>query len=253
MSLNGKTALVTGASRGIGRAVAERLAADGARVAVHYSTNEAAAKETVEAIVAAGGQAFAVQAEFGTDSAVDALYDGLVAGLDGAGLDILVNNAAVVDYADGIEDVGPEQFDRLVAVNVKTPLFLTQRVLPLIPDGGRIVNVSSGVTWFAQPEITYAMTKGALNVFTRSLARTLGPRGITVNAVSPGITETDMNGWLQDPAAAARVAGMVALGRHGQSGDIADVITFFASDEARWVTGQVLEANGGLWLGPNER
>ncbi|MFI7061776.1 SDR family NAD(P)-dependent oxidoreductase [Kribbella sp. NPDC050124] len=252
MSLTGKTALVTGASRGIGRAVAERLAADGARVAVHYGTNETAAKETVEVIAAAGGDAFAVPAEFGTDGAIDALYDGLVAGLDGAGLDILVNNAAIFDSADGIHDVTPEQFDRLIEVNVKAPLFLTQRVLPLIPDGGRIVNVSSGVTWFATRDIAYGMTKGALNVFTRSLARTLGPRGITVNTVSPGITETDMNTWLQEPGGAARVAAMVALGRHGQSADIADVIAFFASDEARWVTGEALETNGGLWLGPND-
>jgi 3-oxoacyl-[acyl-carrier protein] reductase len=253
MSLNGKTALVTGGSRGIGRAAAERLAADGARVAVHYGTNETAAKETVEAIAAAGGAAFAVRADFGADGAIDALYDGLVAGLGGAGLDILVNNAAVVDYADNIHDITPEQFDRLIAINVKAPLFLTQRVLRLIPDGGRIVNVSSGVTWFAQPEITYGMTKGAINVFTRSLARTLGPRQITVNTVSPGITETDMNGWLQDPTSAGRVAAMVALGRHGQAPDIADVIAFFASDDARWVTGEVLETNGGLWLGPSER
>lgn len=253
MDLQGKTALVTGGSRGIGRAAAERLAADGARVAVHYGTNETAAKETVEAITAAGGAAFPVRAEFGTDGDVDALFEGLTAGLDGARLDILVNNAAFVDYTDNIHEVTPAAFDRLIAVNMKAPLFVTQRVLPLMPDGGRIVNVSSGVTWFAQPEITYAMTKGALNVFTRSLARTLGPRGITVNTVSPGITETDMNGWLQDPDSATRVAAMVALGRHGQAPDLADVIGFFASADARWVTGEVLEVNGGLWLGPSQR
>ena len=126
---------------------------------MHYGTNETAAKETVEAIAAAGGAAFVVRAEFGTDGAIDALYDGLVDGLDGAGLDILVNNAAIVDYADNIHDITPEQFDRLIAINVKAPLFLTQRVLPLIPHGGRIVNVSSGVTWFAQPEVTYGMTR----------------------------------------------------------------------------------------------
>jgi NAD(P)-dependent dehydrogenase (short-subunit alcohol dehydrogenase family) len=149
--------------------------------------------------------------------------------------------------------VTPESYDRVMGINVRAPLFITQRALPLMPDGGRIVNVSSGVTWFAQPEIVYAMTKGALNVFTRSLAKTLGPRQITVNTVSPGITETDMNGWLQDPDSAAKVAAIAALGRHGQAPDIGDVIAFFASDDARWITGQVLEVNGGLWLGPNDR
>ncbi|MEU4392690.1 SDR family oxidoreductase [Kribbella sp. NPDC023855] len=253
MSLNGKTALVTGGSRGIGRAAAVRLAAEGARVAVHYGTNEAAAKETVETIVAAGGEAFAVGAELGVDGDVDTLFEGLQAGLDGAALDILVNNAAVIDYADNIHDVTRESYDRVMAINLRAPLFITQRALPLMQDGGRIVNVSSGVTWFAQPEIVYAMTKGALNVFTRSLAKTLGPRQITVNTVSPGITETDMNSWLQDPDSAAKVAAMVALGRHGQSPDIGDVIAFFASDDARWITGQTLEVNGGLWLGPNDR
>ncbi len=253
MTLKGKTALVTGASRGIGRSIAERLAADGATVAVHFGSNETAAKETVAAIEAAGGEAFPVRAELGVDGDVDVLFGALEAGLAGRPLDIVVNNAAVIDYNDSIEGVTRESYDRVMAINVRSPLFITQRALPLMPDGGRIVNVSSGVTWFAQPEIVYAMTKGALNVFTRSLARTLGPRQITVNTVSPGITETDMNSWLQDPESARNVASMVALGRHGQPADIADVVAFFASDNARWVTGEVLEVNGGLWLGPNSR
>ncbi|ADB35346.1 short-chain dehydrogenase/reductase SDR [Kribbella flavida DSM 17836] len=253
MALTGKTALVTGASRGIGRAVAERLAADGALVAVHYGRNDTAAKETVAAIENAGGQAFPVRAELGVEGDVDTLFEQLTAGLDGRGLDILVNNAAVIDYGDSIEAITPEAYEQVMAVNLRAPLFVTQRALPLLRDGGRIVNVSSGVTWFAQPEIVYAMSKGALNVFTRSLARTLGPRQITVNTVSPGITETDMNGWLQQPESAAGVAAITALGRHGQPDDIGDVIAFFASDEGRWVTGQVLEVNGGLWLGPNSR
>jgi 3-oxoacyl-[acyl-carrier protein] reductase len=135
-------------------------------------------------------------------------------------------------------------------VNVKAPLFVVQRALPLMADGGRIVNVSSGVTWFAIPEVVYAMTKGALNVMTRSLALTQGPRDITVNTVSPGITETDMNGWLANPEAQRNVASMVSLGRHGQPTDIADAVAFFVSTDGRWVTGQTLEVNGGLWLGP---
>ncbi|WP_084958949.1 SDR family NAD(P)-dependent oxidoreductase [Thermoactinospora rubra] len=248
--LTGKTALVTGASRGIGRSIAERLAADGALVAVHYGSNDAAAEQTVAAIRRSGGQAFAVRAELGVDGDVDTLFAGLERGLEGRPLDILVNNAAIMDYDATIEKATPEAYERLFAVNVRAPLFITQRALKIMPDGGRIINVSSGVTWFAIPEVVYSMTKGALNVLTRSLAHTQGARGITVNTVSPGITETDMNGWLGDPESAQKVAGMTALGRHGQPGDIADAVAFFASDDARWVTGQVLETNGGLWLGP---
>jgi NAD(P)-dependent dehydrogenase (short-subunit alcohol dehydrogenase family) len=249
--LTGRTALVTGASRGIGRAIAERLAADGALVAVHYGSNETAAKETVAAIQQAGGQAFAVRADLAETAELDALFTGLHAGLGGRPLDILVNNAAVIDYSATIEAATPEAFDRLFAVNVRAPLFVIQRALPLMPDGGRIVNVSSGVTWFATPEVVYGMSKGALNVLTRSLAQTQGRRGITVNTVSPGITETDMNSWLtESPEAARGVANMVALGRHGQPADIADAVAFFASDDGRWVTGQTLEVNGGLLLGP---
>lgn len=252
-ALTGKTALVTGASRGIGRSIAERLAADGALVAVHYGHNEVAAKETVDAIEKAGGQAFAVRAELGVDGDVDTLFAGLEKGLAGRPLDILVNNAAIILYTATVEQATVEEYERQFAVNVRAPLFITQRALPLLRDGGRIVNISSGVTWFAIPEIVYSMTKGALNVFTKSLAHTQGERGITVNTVSPGITETDMNGWLQDTEAAQRVADMVALGRHGQPADIADAVAFFASDDARWVTGQTLEVNGGLFLGPNGR
>jgi 3-oxoacyl-[acyl-carrier protein] reductase len=248
--LNGKTALVTGASRGIGRAVAERLAAEGALVAVHYGTNDAAAKETVAAIHQAGGQAFAVRAELGVDGDVDTLFAGLREGLGERPLDILVNNAAIQDYDATIERATPEQYERVFAINVRAPLFITQRALALMPDGARIINVSSGVTWFAIPEIVYSMTKGALNVFTRSLAHTQGARGITVNTVSPGITETDMNTWLQDAPSAQAVAGMTALGRHGQPADVGDVVVFFASDDARWITGQTVEVNGGLFLGP---
>ncbi|NUP02225.1 MAG: SDR family oxidoreductase, partial [Nonomuraea sp.] len=241
----------TGASRGIGRSVAQRLAADGALVAVHYGTNESAAKETVAAIHADGGTAFAVRAELGVDGDVDTLFAGLEAGLDGRPLDILVNNAAIIDYSATIEDATVDAYDRMFAINVRAPLFITQRALPKMPEGGRIINVSSGVTWFATPEVVYAMTKGALNVLGRSLAQTLGARGITVNTVSPGITETDMNGWLRDsPEAARRVVGMIALGRHGQPADVGDAVAFFASDDARWITGQTLEVNGGLLLGP---
>jgi 3-oxoacyl-[acyl-carrier protein] reductase len=253
-SLTGKTALVTGASRGIGRAIAQRLAADGALVAVHYRSNDGAAAETVDAIRGAGGQAFAVRAELGVDGDVDTLFDALKEGLDGRPLDILVNNAAIATYDATIDKATPEQFDREFAINVRAPFFIVQRALPLLRDGGRIINISSGVTWFATPQIVYSMTKGALNVLGRSLANTLGDRGITVNNVSPGVTDTDMNSWLHDSdEAVLSITDIVALNRIGQAAEIADAVAFFASDDSRWITGQTVEVNGGLYLGPKSQ
>jgi 3-oxoacyl-[acyl-carrier protein] reductase len=243
-----RTALVTGASRGIGRAIAERLAADGAHVAVHYGTNKSAALETVATIEAAGGHAFLVEADLARPDGVDQLIDGLTEGLAGRPLDVLVNNAAV--FGPGIEAT-PDEFDRVFQVNVRAPFFIIQKVLPLLRGGSRIINISSGVTWFAVPEAVYAMTKGALNALGRSLANTLGDKGITVNTISPGITRSDMNSWLDDaPGATEGVTKIVALGRVGEAADIADAVAFFTTPDSRWVTGQVLEVNGGLYLGP---
>jgi 3-oxoacyl-[acyl-carrier protein] reductase len=253
-SLNGKSALITGGSRGIGRAIAQRLAAEGALVAVHYGGNDAAANETLKAIEQTGGQAFLVQAEFGANGDVDTLFAKLEKGLAGRPLDILVNNAAVAPQIT-VHQTTPEEFDRIFAINVRAPFFIIQRALPLMPDGGRIINISSGVTWFATPATVYSMTKGALNVLGRSLANSLGARNITVNTISPGITDTDMNPSIRDKDSEAveRVAAMTALGRPGGPADIADVVAFFASDDARWITGQTLDVNGGLFLGPKEQ
>jgi 3-oxoacyl-[acyl-carrier protein] reductase len=248
-SLTGKTALVTGASRGIGRAIALRLAGDGAVIAVHYGSNESAAAATVAEIEAAGGEAFPVRAQLGVDGDIDELFNGLEKGLAGRPLDILVNNAAISTFEATIEAT-PEQFDREFAINVRAPFFITQRVLPLIRDGGHIINISSGVTWFATPQIVYSMTKGALNVMGRTLALAVGERGITVNNVSPGVTDTDMNSWLHDSEEASEeVKQVVALKRIGEAAEIADAVAFFAGSDSRWVTGQTLEVNGGLWLG----
>ncbi|TVL87516.1 SDR family oxidoreductase [Streptomyces sp. SAJ15] len=260
----GKTALVTGASRGIGRAIARRLAADGVWVAVHYGQRKEAAEETVAAIESAGGSAFPVRADLATDGALDTLFVELEAGLAGRPLDILVNNVGVYadpddpaamardDYVAGISEVTPEAFDRIFTVNVRAAFFVTQRALRLMGEGGRIVNISSAVTRIAWPLLPYAMSKGALEMMAPRLANELGSRGITVNTIAPGITDdTQVNSWLHDmPGAVEGVAGMTALRRLGRPADIAAVVSFLVSDEARWVTGQLVDASGGLALAP---
>ena len=249
--LTGKVALVTGASRGIGRAIAERLGRDGALVVVHYAQDEAAAGKVVSAVTGAGGSAVAVRAELGTPGAVDTLFRALERALRDAGrevaLDILVNNAGIGLPAT-IEEVDEAGFDRVFGVNVKAPFFVVQRALPLLRDGGRIVNISSGVTRVAFPEgIAYAATKGALDAFSRSLAKHLGPRGITVNSVAPGVIDTDLNaGWLRaDAGARAEVASLSVLGRVGEPADVADAVAFLVSGDARWITAGLIDATGG--------
>ncbi|WP_128982959.1 SDR family oxidoreductase [Streptomyces roseicoloratus] len=244
--LKGKTALVTGGSRGIGRGITERLARDGARVAVHYGSNEAAAKETVAAITAAGGDAFAIGQELGVPGDAQALWTAFDAHADG--LDILVNNAGI-GATRPFATIGEEEYDRIFAVNTKAPFFLAQLGAERLRDGGRIVNVSTGLSHSAKmPDlIAYAMSKSALDVFTRDLSKVLGSRGITVNAVAPGIVDTDINAhWLRgDEEAIAGASAMAALGRVGTPEDIADVVAFLASHDARWVTGQWIDATGG--------
>ncbi|WP_371572267.1 SDR family oxidoreductase [Streptomyces sp. NBC_01314] len=252
-TLTGKTALVTGASRGIGRAIARRLAQEGALTAVHYGTNEQAAHHTLELISQEGGQAFAVRAELGVPGDIETLYtqleDQLARHHKGPEIDILVNNAAISGSAR-IHDITPELFDHLFAVNTKTPLFLLQRALKNLPDGGRIINISSAATRIAYPEsIIYSMTKGALNTLTLALAKELGPRNITVNAITPGYIETDMNKHKRNtPQAANELAAHSTFNRTGQPTDIADIVTFLASDASRWITGQTLDASGGTHL-----
>ncbi len=244
-ALTGRTALVTGAARGIGRSIAERLAADGARVALHYRSSADAAAETVAAIERTGGQAFPIQADLGADAGIEALFDALRRQTDR--LDILVNNASMM--SEGRDSIGPEEFDRIFAVNVRAPFFVIQRALPLLADDGRIITISSAATRIALRDFAYAMSKGALDVMGRVLANALGERGITVNTVAPGLTSTDMTGWL-DPGVSAAVSRVTALGRIGRPADIADTVAFLASDGARWITGQVIDVSGGLWLGP---
>jgi 3-oxoacyl-[acyl-carrier protein] reductase len=251
--LEGKVAVVTGGSRGIGRAIACRLSREGALVVVHYGRDRAAANEVVRVIEGEGGRAFAVRAEFGTPGAVETFYEGLDTVLrehtGSASFDILVNNAGVAPLK-GLEATNELMFDELVAVNVKTPFFLVQKALGRLRDGGRIINVSSGVARLAYPEaIAYALTKGALDNFTLAMAWQLGPRGITVNSLAPGYVQTDMNPSLSDPEVRSDVARGIALGRVGQPDDIADVAAFLASSDGRWVTGTYVDATGGSLLG----
>ncbi|MEU8302737.1 SDR family oxidoreductase [Actinomadura sp. NPDC048955] len=253
-ALEGKVALVTGGSRGIGRAIAERLGRDGATVAVAYARDETAANEVVERIRKDGGRAFALRAELGRHGDASRLWDAFDAHADdyapGGAVDIIVNNAGIGRSSD-LASLTEDEFDEVFAVNVRAPFFIVQQGLPRLRDGGRIINISSGVARIAMPEImAYGATKGALDTFTLNLAKELGPRGITANSVAPGIIDTDVNaGWLRgDPQAEARAASLAALGRVGRPEDVADIVAFLASDDARWVTGRVIDATGGSGL-----
>lgn len=251
--LNGKIALVTGASRGIGRSIAQRLAEKGALVAVHYARNRDAAEDLVLEMKRQGGDAFVIGAKFDSLGGVQALYEDLDAVLQertGSNhFDILVNNAGI-PLLGAIDQTTEESFDHVMAINIKAPFFLIQQALPRLRDGGRIINLSSAVTRIAIPDVAaYSMTKGAINTLTLLLAKQLGPRGITVNAIVPGFVETDMNaGMLQDPESKKFGADFSIFGRWGQTEDIADIAAFLASSDSRWITGQLIDASGGSHL-----
>ncbi|MEU9343926.1 SDR family oxidoreductase [Streptomyces sp. NPDC048278] len=252
-TLNGRTALVTGAGRGIGRAIARRLAADGALVAVHYGSDEASARATVALITDAGGRAFPLHGPLDAYDGIGTVYERLDAGLRALGeptaLDILVNNAGF-NIGGGVREVTPQGFDRLMAVHARAPLFLVQEGLPLLREGGRIINISSAATRVALPtSLAYTMAKAALEALTHTLAKELGDRQITVNCVAPGFVRTDLNRkrW-ETPEAEARHAAMSVFGRMGEPADVADIVAFLASSDSRWVTGQCIDASGGTAL-----
>jgi NAD(P)-dependent dehydrogenase (short-subunit alcohol dehydrogenase family) len=245
-ALAGRTALVTGASRGIGRGIAERLGREGARVGVHYGRNETAAKETVAAIEEAGGSAFAIGTELGVPGDAEALWREFDRHADG--LDILVNNAGI-GKTPPIGEIEEKEFDEVFAVNVKAPFFLVKHGMSRLRDGGRVINVSSGLArTAAMPDnVAYAMTKGALDVLSRDLSKVLGARNITVNSVAPGIIATDNTYELlhRSENAWAEAAAASALGRVGETADVADVVAFLASDAGRWITGSWVDVTGG--------
>lgn len=253
--LAGKTAVVTGSSRSIGRGIAERLGADGALVGVHYGSSPEAAAEVVDTIVDAGGRAFAFGAELGTEGDAERFWNEFDAhrakygdGDDGdTGVDIVVNNVAVA-LRDHFEAATREDFDRMYAVNVRAPFFIVQQGLDRIRAGGRVINISSVVTRLALTEvIAYGTTKGAVDTFTLILAKVLAARNITVNSVAPGYIDTDSNAdWLRfDEQAWSETAAKSVFGRVGTAQDVADVVAFLASDDSRWVTGQIIDASGG--------
>ncbi|CAM5539909.1 MULTISPECIES: SDR family oxidoreductase [Streptomyces] len=249
----GRIALVTGGSRGIGRAISRRLAAEGALVAVHYGHDHEAAGRTVEEIEADGGRAFAVHAELGVPQDAATLWAAFDQALAGTGsepgLDILVNNAGIT-LPRPVAAVTEEEYDRVFAVNTRAPFFIVQRALERLRDGGRIISISSAATRTAYPAIVaYSMSKGALDTLTPALAKQLGPRGITVNTVAPGFTETEINPTLSNPEIRKALSSASVFDRLGAPADIADVVSFVASEEARWVTGQWIDATGGVGLG----
>ncbi|MBB6733860.1 SDR family oxidoreductase [Cohnella zeiphila] len=251
--LTGKVALVTGASRGIGRAIALRLAEEGALVAVHYGSRREAAEQVVHDIGRNGGEAFALGADLGSPDGASLLYEALDRALEertgGSRFDILVNNAGIALTAS-VEETTGEAFDELMRINVRAPFFLIREALPRLRDEGRIVNLSSAVTRISLPGIpAYSMSKGAVNALTLSLATQLGARGITINAIQPGFVATDMNvGMLQDPSARKFGADYSIFGRWGEPADVADIAAFLASPDSRWITGQCIDASGGSHL-----
>jgi 3-oxoacyl-[acyl-carrier protein] reductase len=243
--LEGKVALVTGSARGIGAAIAERLAADGASVVVNYSKSANEAAGVAERIRRAGGKAIVLKADVGVQSQAKALVEGTVS--EFGRLDILVNNAAAIAFQP-VEQVDGEQLRKQFSVNVEGPIAMVQAAARFLPgEGGRVINVTSLVQLYPLPGNTvYAATKGAIDAMTRVWAAEFGPRGVTVNAVGPGLTETDaVKENLPDEMKKVFI-GRTPLGRIGMPSDIADVVAFLASPDARWITGQVLLATGGF-------
>jgi 3-oxoacyl-[acyl-carrier protein] reductase len=246
-TLSGKTALVTGASRGMGRASALALARMGAQVLVHYSSGVKEAEAVVAEIRKAGGRADAIAADLSAPDGPHKLAK-QVRAVVGGRLDILVANAGISKSA-AIEETTVEDFDRLFAVNVRAPFFLVQQLLPIMSEGSSIVFLSSLAARAVVGTIpAYAATKGAIDTLVKHFASMLGARGIRVNAVAPGVVQTDMSNFTKTDAGRDFALGMQALKRLAQPDDIGGVVAFLASEHARWITGDTIHVDGGSKL-----
>ena len=245
--LEGKVAVVTGASKGIGASIALHLAAKGAAVVVNYSSGEAGANRIVGEIVGAGGRAIAVQANLANEPDVRRLFEESVKAF--GPIDILVNNAGIYEFAR-IEDVTVEHYRKIFDVNVLGVLLATREAVKHFrPDGGNVINISSIAATSAPPETSvYSATKGAVDTITMVLAKELGPRGIRVNAVNPGmvVTEGVRSAGIDASDFRKQVEAQTPLGRVGQPHDVAPAVVFLASDDAGWITGETLHVGGGL-------
>jgi len=243
-NLSGKTALVTGASRGIGRATALALAKAGAQVVVHYGNGANEAEAVVAEITKAGGRANAVSADLSAPDGAHKLAR-QVRAIVGDRLDILVANAGISKAAT-IEETTVEDFDQLFAVNVRAPFFLVQQLLSILGSGGSVVLVSSLAAHAVVGTLSaYAATKGAIDTLVKHFAAVLGARSIRVNAVAPGVVATDMSSFTKTDAGRTATFGMQALKRLAQPDDISGVVAFLASDDARWITGDTVHVDGG--------
>jgi 3-oxoacyl-[acyl-carrier protein] reductase len=242
--LNGKIALVTGASRGIGAAIAKRLASDGAHVILHYSAGEQEVKKVAADIAQAGGKTSLIRADLASAQGPAQLAQQLTQDK----IDILVNNAGVAPFAS-LEQMDEATFDELANINMRSLFFVTQKLLPKLRDGGRVVNLSSLVTRTYFPGIpAYSATKGFVDVLTLHMAAELGKRSITVNAVAPGAIDTRMSAWIHGPGGKETLDQIQVLPGIGQPEHIAGVVSFLTGPDGAWTTGQIIDVSGGTKL-----
>ncbi|WP_276351479.1 SDR family oxidoreductase [Cohnella caldifontis] len=243
MHLQGNVAIVTGGSRGIGRAIAERLASDGAYVVVNYAGNRGKAEETVQAIVQAGGKAVAIQADVSGVREVERLFSETAEKL--GRVDILINNAGIME-TQPIGEVKEADFDKHFAINVKGTYFACQQAAKHMKPGGRIVNLSTSVVGGMFPGYSvYAATKGAVEQITRQLAKELGPKGITINAIAPGPVATELFTAGKTEEQIEALSRLNAFQRLGRPEDIAGAVAMLVHRQSQWITGQTVRANGG--------